>query len=195
VNCREMQGVLPALAEREGTPRVAFHAAKHLATCVPCAEQLLRLRELNGMLDRLPDEEVPPTFARRVLRALPRKLGGIGGLVAVAALAGRGPAVAIASFGLQLVQMVRGPFEAAASAIAAFLYAALDLASTARAALQESPLFVQGHSFRAGGTTLMSEAAPAVMLAAAMGLGALYAFSRSLSAHFDRRRRLPSSTQ
>src|SRR5262249_34399235 len=189
-----MQAVLPALAEREGTPRVAFHAAKHLATCASCAERLLRLRELNGLLDKLPDEEVPPSFTRRVLRALPRKLGGASGLVVLAALVGRVPASTLASLGLQLAQMARGPFEAAASAIAAFLWAALDLASTARTALQESPLFVHGSSFQAAGITVTAEAVPALVLAGAMALGACYAFLRSATVQLQRPRQSSSST-
>ena len=187
-----MQAVLPALAEREGTPRVAFQAAKHLATCAACAERLLQLRELNGLLDKLPEEEVPPTFARRVLRALPRKLGGVGGLVVLATLAGRGPA--IASLGLQLVQMARGPFEAAASAIAAFLWAAIDLATTARTALQESPLFLHGSPFRAAGITAVNGAVPVLVLAGAMVLGACYAFWRSASVLLQQRRQSSLST-
>ena len=194
MNCVEMQAVLPALAEREGTPRVAFAAAKHLATCALCAERLLRLRELNGLLDRLPDEEVPPSFTRRVLRALPRKLGGASGIVVLAALAGRGPAHAALSFGLQLAEMARGPFQAAASAIAAFLTAALDLASSARAALQDSPFVLHGHSFQAAGIMVTAEAVPALMLAGAMVLGAGLAFWRSASAHARERRHSPSLT-
>jgi anti-sigma factor RsiW len=182
-----MQAVLPALAEREGTPRVAFHAAKHLATCVSCAERLLRLRELNGLLDRIPDEEVPPSFTRRVLRALPRKIGGAGGLVVLAALAGRGPALALANFGLRLAEMARAPFEAAASVISGLLLAMLDLATSARAALQDSPLFLHGQTFRAAGFNVSAEAIPALMLAGAMALGAGLAFWRSLSAHRQER--------
>jgi anti-sigma factor RsiW len=188
-----MQAVLPALAEREGTPRVAFHAAKHLAMCTSCAERLLRLRELNGLLDRLPEEEIPTSFTRRVLRGLPRKLGASGGLVVLAALAGRGPAGAIASFGFQLARMARGPFEAAASAIAALLHAALDLATTAHSALQESLLFTHGGPFQAAGISVVAGAVPVLMLASAVLLGAGYALCRSASAHLRERRDSPPS--
>jgi len=194
MNCSEMQAVLPALAEREGTPRVAFQAAKHLAICVTCAERLLRLRELNGLLDRLPDEEVPPSFTRRVLRALPRKLGASSGIVVLAALAGRGPLHTALSLGWQIMEAARGPFQAAASAIATFLSAALDLATSARAAMQDSPLALSHDAFRAGGFTVFAGAAPALVLAGALIVGAGIAFARSASLRWRERPRFPSQT-
>lgn len=185
-----MQAVLPAIAEREGTPRVALHAAKHLSTCVACAERLLHLRELNGLLDRLPDEEVPTSFVRRVLRALPRKAGAGGGLIVFAALVGRGPAHAVANIGIQLAELARAPFEAAASALAAFLFAALELASAARTALQEAPLDLHGHMVSAAGIAPTVGALPVLLLAGALVLGSALAFGRSAFAISRERRTL-----
>ena len=189
-----MQAVLPALAEREGTPRVALHAAKHLATCLSCAERLLRLRELNGLLDTLPEEEVPPSFARRVIRALPRKLGASSGIVVLAALIGRGPGHAAVHFGVQLMEAARGPFQAAASAIASFLTAALELASAARTALQDSPLSLPRNVFEATGISVSIEAVPALMLAVVLLIGAGLALARSAFTRLRERRQFPSST-
>ena len=177
-----MHAVLPALAEREGTPRVALQAAKHLSMCKGCAERLLRLRQLNGLLDDLPEEDIPTSFTRRVLRALPRKLGAGSGLVVLAALVGRGPGHSLASLGLTIVEMARAPFEAAASAIAAFLFAAIDLASTARTALQDTSVYLQAPRISAAGFIPTTRVLPLVLLAAVGLLASVLAFRRSASA-------------
>lgn len=194
MNCQEMQVALPALAEREGTPRVALQAAKHLSICRACAERLLQLRELNGLLDRIPEEDVPSSFARRVLRALPRKLGAGSGLVVLAALAGRGPAHAALDLGMSLAAMARGPFEAAATAVAAVLWVALDLALAVRTALAESPLFVDSHAAPTVGLPASLRLLPLLLLVAVGLSGSILAFWRSASAWSRERRHFDPST-
>ncbi len=138
MNCREMQGVLPGLAEREGTPRLALEAARHLASCVSCAETLLRLRALGGLLDRLPKAEVPRSFARRVLRALPRK--GVGaGVVVLAALACGGAVFSLDSPFAFLTGMLSAPFEAGLLALSVALRCVLALLEVIRGPLGEAP--------------------------------------------------------
>ncbi len=104
-----MQRILPRIAERDGTPRVAFDAARHLASCVDCAAELLRLRELNGLLDRMPFAEVPDSFPKRVLRAL-RTKGGAGAiLVALLALGTGGGAMTFGGGSGSILTLLAGP--------------------------------------------------------------------------------------
>src|SRR5258705_497704 len=109
-----MQAVLPGLAEREGLPRVALEAARHLAACGSCAEILLRLRVLNGLRDDLPKAEVPATFARGIMRPLPSNKGRVGGgLVLVASLSRGGPAAPLVFPAANLPSFLRDPLDAA----------------------------------------------------------------------------------
>jgi hypothetical protein len=122
-----MEAALPALAEREGAPRVALEAARHLSMCGGCAERLLRLRALHAMLDELPAAEVPASFARRVLRALPSK-GKIGaGFAILIALMLAGGAASVSTPIGSLSSSISDPIEAATSALSAGLRLAFDL--------------------------------------------------------------------
>ena len=170
MTCSEMQAVLPALAEREGPPRVALEAARHLSGCGACAEILLRLRVLHGLLDDLPAAEIPPTFARRVLRALPSnkwKVGGGLGVVVLISLAG-----AAASFAFpnaSLPSFLKDPFDAATLAIMAILRAALDFASMVRDALASTET----------GPRFTGPALPAFACVASLALFAAFALAGS----------------
>ena len=170
MNCREMSGVLPGLAEREGLPRVALEAARHLATCGACAESLMRLRSLNGLLDDLPKTEVPATFARRVMRALPAhkwKVGG--GLVLALFLSLAGTAATLGIPGASLPSFLTDPIEAASAALTMVVRAALDLGMILRDA---SP-------FATDAARLPGPALPAFMSIAALGLLAAFALAAS----------------
>ena len=139
MNCREMQAVLPGLAEREGTPRVALHAARHLATCPSCAEALLRLREVNGLLDRLPQAEVPSSFARRILRALPRDARWGASVALFLALGWWSAALPSAAFPASIADWLATRLQTASDALATGLSLLLDLLAVARAALATLP--------------------------------------------------------
>lgn len=134
MTCREMNGVLPGLAEREGTPRVALDAARHLASCKVCAEALLRLRATSGLLDRLPKAEVPAGFARRVLRALPVKGGALTILLLSMGVAFWGVASSLGSPLVWLSGALSESFHSATSTFVMVIRLALDLLNLARAA-------------------------------------------------------------
>jgi hypothetical protein len=88
-----MDVVLSRLSSREAAPRIALEAARHLAHCRPCAAALVRMREVDSLLDKLPRAEVSPTFTARVMRSLPRrarKLGGGALVITALVLAGAG---------------------------------------------------------------------------------------------------------
>jgi len=68
-----MEPLLERIAASEAPPRLALEAARHLAHCRSCAAALLRMRDLAGMLDALPQVDPAPGFARRVLEVVQKK--------------------------------------------------------------------------------------------------------------------------
>jgi hypothetical protein len=81
VNCATMEPLLARIAASEAAPRLALEAARHLAHCRSCAAALLRMRQLSGMLDSLPQVDPAPGFARRVLNAVQKKARGAAGAI------------------------------------------------------------------------------------------------------------------
>jgi anti-sigma factor RsiW len=134
-----MQAVLPGLAEREGTPRVALHAARHLASCALCAEALMRLRQINGLLDRLPVAEVPTSFTRRLLRALPKDVRWGAGVVLLLAL-GWGSEALPAGLTAPIAGWLGSRLDTLSDALAAGLNIVIGIFLIARAALQALPV-------------------------------------------------------
>ena len=139
MTCLEMGRILPPLAEREGTPRVALEAARHLAMCPSCAGELLRLREVNGLLDRLPRAEVPASFPRYVLRAIRTKGGAVVIVLLVLALGALGSGLAAGPSVDTIASALRDPLETAGTAMAALVAGLFALIGPARGALGEAP--------------------------------------------------------
>jgi hypothetical protein len=175
-----MAPILPRIAERDGTPRVALEAARHLARCAGCAEQLLRLRELNGLLDALPPREVPAGFSRGVLRALRSKAGGGLALLLLAGLGAVGARLISNPPAETIGAVIRDPFEAAGtmlSALVSVLFGLLDLGRAALGTLEIAPLELGGRAasgFRpSAGLLLLAVGAALLMLGSwtAFGFG------------------------
>ncbi|PYR52616.1 MAG: hypothetical protein DMF89_02175 [Acidobacteria bacterium] len=146
-SCRQIEPHLARLAASDAAPRLALDVARHLGLCVACAETLLRLREMNGLLDRLPRVEVPASFTERVLRALPSKRRLLGGGLVLVVLAGLGAAASTAGSGSSILSRFADPFESTTETIAAALAAVRSLAALAAAAFeasQEAPLRLPG---------------------------------------------------
>lgn len=140
MTCRELEPVLARIAGSEAAPRLALDAARHLGRCVSCAERLLRMREMSGLLDRIPQIEVPAAFTQRVLRALP-KIGRTAGralvLVAAAVLgayASRGTAPWARGTG------AHDPSESMTSAMVALVALARSLAAVLTSGLEAAPI-------------------------------------------------------
>ena len=121
MTCREMSPLLPRIAERDGSPRVALDTARHLAYCAGCAAELLRLREINGLLDSLPPREVPDSFPGRILRAIRSKGGGVLALVVLGGLAAIGATVSSGSRADAFSSAIMDPLEAAGTMLSALL--------------------------------------------------------------------------
>lgn len=118
MTCREIEPLLARMAWCEGTPKIALDAARHLARCAACAETLIRLREMVGLLDRVPKVEVPASFTRRVMRAIPRKARGAVSLLIVALIT----LAAFVSFGTageRTFADFRSPLEVGTAVLAA----------------------------------------------------------------------------
>lgn len=139
MTCLETRKVLPRIAERDGAPRVALETARHLAGCMECAGELLRLRELSGLLDRIPIREVPVSFSRQVLRSL-RSKRGMGFILLVTALAGTLASNPSASGGIArpLIALISGSLQVAGTVVSAFLHAADALAGIVHTAFDGS---------------------------------------------------------
>jgi anti-sigma factor RsiW len=186
MNCRQMRGILPALAEREGTPRVALEAARHLAACRSCAAELMRLRELNGLLDRLPRTEVPASFPRRVLRSL-RSRGMIGLVLLILGAAGTaGGAITMGFSPRMILRLMADPLEGVGIALGGVgrtLLALFALGRSAREGFDEVPPLLFDHAVQGPASPLLS-----LLLIAAVAYAAAWTALVIGAARFRRER-------
>jgi anti-sigma factor RsiW len=172
VTCRGIEPILAQLASSEGTPRIALDAARHLSRCSECAATLLRMRELNGLLDHIPKVDVPSSFTRRVMRAVPGKVRwGGGALILVAAAAGW-TFYSRRAGGSAPWPNMRAPFESGLAMIAA-LFDLMAGVTTAMAAALDStglpPLRIPS-LFPASPTGLLLLCALAILILGASGV-------------------------
>ena len=148
MTCPEARKFLPRIAERDGAPRVALETARHLAGCVACAGELLRLRELSGLLDRIPQPDVPASFPGRVLRALRSKRGAgiLAVFVSIAAGMG-GSAIGLRPSAGSVTSVLTDPIQAAGTLLSSFARALATLAGLLHASfdgMERSALSLTG---------------------------------------------------
>jgi len=187
MNCRQMNELLPALAEREGTPRVAIDAARHLAGCRRCAAELMRLRELNGLLDRLPRAHVPASFPRRVLRTL-KSRGMIGAILLGLCLAGAaGGALSMGLSPRTVLRVAGDPLEGVGMAVGGLgrvLLALFALGRSASEGFDEATPLLFDHAAPGPASPLLS-----LLAIAAITYAAAWAALAVGAARFRRERR------